>query len=196
MATAQEAQVSQTKLLLPKNYEAILEDADSQIDKSSSDRLYEQLYSGIFLNQKKKPILTGCPGLEDFKLQESHRFGIEEAILQESESFEVKGRFNTCNLTPQTFYKVSFIIRMEKNAHGWEDPVNLRLVHPDGREEERKEKLKGKPENKWMEILVGTFTTFIDAGEIEFSMYEFGKRKKKGLAIFAAFIQPLPFRNN
>ncbi|KAJ0081727.1 hypothetical protein Patl1_11889 [Pistacia atlantica] len=143
-----------------------------------------------------QPILTGCPGLEDFKLQESHRFGIEEAILQESESFEVKGRFNTCNLTPQTFYKVSFIIRMEKNAHGWEDPVNLRLVHPDGREEERKEKLKGKPENKWMEILVGTFTTFIDAGEIEFSMYEFGKRKKKGLAIFAAFIQPLPFRNN
>lgn len=57
MATAQEAQVSQTKLQLPKNYEAILEDADSQIDNSSSDRLYEQLYSGIFLNQKKKVTL-------------------------------------------------------------------------------------------------------------------------------------------
>lgn len=58
MAAAEETQISQTKLQLPKNYEAILEEADSQIDKSSSDKLCEQLYSGLFLNQKKKVTLT------------------------------------------------------------------------------------------------------------------------------------------
>ncbi|XP_044496832.1 protein PHLOEM PROTEIN 2-LIKE A1-like [Mangifera indica] len=173
MAAAEETQISQTKLQLPKSYEAILEEADSQIDKSSSDKLCEQLYSGLFLNQKKKkfwvdkltqkiffvlfakslsylkpnwivqPISTASTSrLEEFKLQESHILMIEEVILQESNSFEVKGKFNTCNLSPLTFYKVSFLIRMEKQAQGWEDPVNLRLVHPDGREEERREMLQ------------------------------------------------------
>lgn len=39
---------------LPWNYEAIIEDADSPIDKSSKEKLYDQLCSGVFLNQKRK----------------------------------------------------------------------------------------------------------------------------------------------
>lgn len=39
---------------LPHNYEAILKDADMQIDKSSMEKLYEQLYAGVFLNKKQK----------------------------------------------------------------------------------------------------------------------------------------------
>lgn len=42
------------KVALPHNYEAILKDADSPIDKSSPEKIYEQLYGGVFLNQKKK----------------------------------------------------------------------------------------------------------------------------------------------
>lgn len=39
---------------LPHKFEAIVADADSHIDKSSNGKLYEQLYSGVFLNQKRK----------------------------------------------------------------------------------------------------------------------------------------------
>lgn len=38
---------------LPHNYEAIIKDADMRIDDSSMEKLYEQLYAGIFLNKKR-----------------------------------------------------------------------------------------------------------------------------------------------
>lgn len=38
----------------PHNYEEILKEADSSIDRSSMDKLYDQLYAGVFLNQKHK----------------------------------------------------------------------------------------------------------------------------------------------
>lgn len=40
----------------PHNYEAIVKDAT--IDKSSTEKLYEQLYTGVLLNQKKQVILV------------------------------------------------------------------------------------------------------------------------------------------
>ncbi|BFG28393.1 hypothetical protein CerSpe_146670 [Prunus speciosa] len=42
------------KLQLPENYEAIVRDADSLINKSSVENLLEQLHAGITLNQKRK----------------------------------------------------------------------------------------------------------------------------------------------
>jgi hypothetical protein len=39
---------------LPHNCEAILRDADSPVDRSSVDKLYDQLSTGVFLNQKRK----------------------------------------------------------------------------------------------------------------------------------------------
>ncbi|KAL3575625.1 hypothetical protein D5086_023726 [Populus alba] len=39
---------------LPHNSEAILRDADSPVDRSSVDKLYDQLSTGVFLNQKRK----------------------------------------------------------------------------------------------------------------------------------------------
>ncbi|XP_031250246.1 protein PHLOEM PROTEIN 2-LIKE A1-like isoform X2 [Pistacia vera] len=161
--------VSQTKVKLPHNYESILGEADSQVDKSSSiDKLYDQLYSGVFLNQMKK----------------------------DSQSFEVKGKFNTMNLTPATLYQVSFTLMMKDEAqNGWEDPVNLKLFLPNETSEVRKEYLNKRPKNQWIEILVGTFTTtYMDSGDIEFSMYEFGKRLKKGIVILGAVIKPFSFR--
>lgn len=39
---------------LPHNCESILRDADSPVDRSSVDKLYDQLSTGVFLNQKRK----------------------------------------------------------------------------------------------------------------------------------------------
>lgn len=39
---------------IPFNFEIIVQDADSTIDNSSTDELYDQLYSGVFLNGKRK----------------------------------------------------------------------------------------------------------------------------------------------
>ncbi|XP_031260933.1 protein PHLOEM PROTEIN 2-LIKE A1-like isoform X2 [Pistacia vera] len=100
---------------------------------------------------------------------------IDVAELQDSQSFEVKGKFNTMNLTPATLYQVSFTLMMKDEAqNGWEDPVNLKLFLPNETSEVRKEYLNKRPKNQWIEILVGTFTTtYMDSGDIEFSMYEF-----------------------
>lgn len=39
---------------LPHNYEAIVKHADSPFDDSSTEKLYNQLQAGVFLNQEKK----------------------------------------------------------------------------------------------------------------------------------------------
>lgn len=41
-------------LRFPHNYEEILKEADSSVDRSSMDKLYDQLYAGVYLNQKRK----------------------------------------------------------------------------------------------------------------------------------------------
>lgn len=40
--------------LPPHNYEEILKDADASVDRSSIEKLYDQLYAGVFLSQNKK----------------------------------------------------------------------------------------------------------------------------------------------
>lgn len=121
---------------------------------------------------------------------------VDVAELQDSQSFEVKGKFNTMNLTPASLYQVSFTLMMKDEAeNGWEEPVNLKLFLPNETSEVRKEYLNKKVKNQWVEILVGTFTTtYMDSGDIEFSMYDFGKRVKKGLVILGAVIKPFSFR--
>lgn len=42
------------EIKFPYNYDHILRDADSPIDRTSMQKLYDQLCSGIFLNQKRK----------------------------------------------------------------------------------------------------------------------------------------------
>jgi len=39
---------------LPHNYEQILKDADSPVDKSSREKMCDQLYAGVFLHHKTK----------------------------------------------------------------------------------------------------------------------------------------------
>lgn len=46
--------VAQVQLKPPHNCEDLLRDADSPVDRSSMNKLYDQLRSGLFLNQNKK----------------------------------------------------------------------------------------------------------------------------------------------
>lgn len=77
-------------------------------------------------------------------------------------------------------------------ACGWEVPVNLRLLFPNGTKQEHKENLIVKPRNQWIEIPVGEFESTPEiAGEMEISMYEYeGGEWKKGLVVKGVIIRP------
>jgi hypothetical protein len=111
---------------------------------------------------------------------------------------EVHGKFETAKLSAGTTYEVAFVIMLkdpaygwEDPAYGWEDPVNVRLILPDRNKQERKENLMKKPRGEWIEIPVGEFVASPEmAGEIEFSIYEYGGKWKRGLVIKGVAIRP------
>jgi hypothetical protein len=98
---------------------------------------------------------------------------VDVAELLEVCWLEVRGKFETTKLSAGTTYEVAFVIMMKEVASGWEVPVNVRLILPDGNKQERKEDLMKKPRGEWIEIPVGEFVASPEkAGEIEFSIYE------------------------
>ncbi len=105
---------------------------------------------------------------------------------------EVHGKFETTKLSPGTLYEVAFEIMLKDPAYGWEVPVNVRLILPDGNKQEHKENLMKKPRGQWIEIPVGEFVTSQEkTGEIEFSIYEYeGGMWKRGLLIKGVAIRP------
>jgi hypothetical protein len=105
---------------------------------------------------------------------------------------EVHGKFETAKLSAGTTYEVAFVIMLKDPAYGWEVPVNVRLILPDGNKQERKENLMKKPRGEWIEIPVGEFVASPEkAGEIEFSIYEYeGGKWKRGLVIKGIVIRP------
>lgn len=106
---------------------------------------------------------------------------------------EINVRFGTAKLTPRTLYEAVFIIMLKEGAYGWDTPVNLRLLLPNGIKIEHKENLKMKPRNQWIEVLVGEFRTSTEkAGDLEISMYEIEAGQwKRGLAIKGVVIRPI-----
>jgi hypothetical protein len=104
----------------------------------------------------------------------------------------VRGELETRKLSPGTRYEVAFVIMMKEAATGWEAPVNVRLILPDGNKQERKENLMKKPRGEWIEIPVGEFVASPEkAGDIEFSIYEYeGGQWKRGLVIKGIAIRP------
>ncbi|GAV64363.1 PP2 domain-containing protein [Cephalotus follicularis] len=196
---------------LPHNYEAIIKDADSPIDK---EKLYDQLCAGVFLNQNRKKywvekkfnkncfmlfardlLITWSENNRFWhwcSLKESSDVVVDVAELENVCWLEVHGKMETTKLSPETMYEVAFVIMMKDPAYGWEVPVNLRLTLPNGNKQEHKESLMIKPRGQWVEIPVGQFKTSSEnVGEIEFSLYEYeGGKWKKGLAIKGVFIRP------
>ncbi|PHU25702.1 hypothetical protein BC332_04034 [Capsicum chinense] len=201
-------------LRFPHNYEEILKEADSSVDRSSLDKLYDQLYAGVFLNQKRKKYWVdkksngNCFMLyaRDLLITwgENNRFWHWPLVQESSDELlpaaelldvcwlEIHGRFNTARLSPGLIYEVVFIVMIKDPAYGWENPVNLRLILPDGSRQGHTENMVEKPLEKWIEIPAGEFMTSANQknGEIEFSLYEYeGGNWKRGLVIKGAVLR-------
>ncbi|KAJ0082227.1 hypothetical protein Patl1_11866 [Pistacia atlantica] len=158
--------MASAQVQLPHNLDAILQEADSQINKSS-DNLIEQLHGGIFLNQNKLAIKVCW--------------------------LDVSKKFPTKNLTPRRTYEVSFILMKLKGCEGFQNhPVNLKLTLPNQTPMEQKQDLSKLPENKWSDVPVGVFSTNCGmTGDMEISMYEHGSQWKKGIVVDKIIIRPL-----
>ncbi|XP_065852490.1 protein PHLOEM PROTEIN 2-LIKE A1-like [Euphorbia lathyris] len=199
---------------LPCNYQSIIKEADSPLDTSSSQKLYDQLCNGIFLTQNKKKYWVekksnaNCFFLyardlsitwsEDNRfwhwhnLSETSNVTVEVADLMNVCWLEVHGNFETIKLTPNVLYEVAFVLMLKDPAYGLEDPVNFRLTLPNGNKQLHKENLLTKPRGQWIEIPAGEFVTSPEnVGEIEISMFEYeGGKWKKGLTLKGLTIRP------
>ncbi|XP_058106875.1 protein PHLOEM PROTEIN 2-LIKE A1-like [Magnolia sinica] len=197
---------------LPHNYQAIINEADTPLPNEPS-RLYEQLQSGVFLNQKKKKywieektgyncFMLFARGLSIawadnqrhwswFSMKETSDVDVDVANLLNVCWLEVDGIFETSNLSPNTGYEVAFVVMVEDPAYGWEVPVTLKLACPDGSVQERKERLKERPRGQWMELNAGEFQTSVDkGGQIQFTLLDYHSQWKKGLVVKGAVIRP------
>ncbi|KAI3506294.1 hypothetical protein L1887_28651 [Cichorium endivia] len=195
---------------LPHDCEAILKDADIVVDKSS---MMDQLYGGVFLNQKRKKYWVDKASngncflvfSRDLSIawSEDNRYWHWPSIKETSETsidvaemlnvcwLEIVGKFDTAKLTPGIKYEVVFVVMLKDPAYGWEVPVNLRLILPDGKKQEHKENMAEKPRSRWFEIPVGEFTVEAkNGGFIEFALYEYeGGAWKRGLLVKGAAIR-------
>ncbi|KAI3958039.1 hypothetical protein MKW98_020681 [Papaver atlanticum] len=68
-------------------------------------------------------------------------------------------RLDISKLNPGVNYEVVFRVMLKYPSIGWDVPVNLRLVLPDGQELVHEEDFGTKPESEWIDIHVGYFTT-------------------------------------
>ncbi|KAG8657480.1 protein PHLOEM PROTEIN 2-LIKE A1 [Manihot esculenta] len=202
------------EIKLPYNYESLLREVDSPVDRSSTEKLYHQLCTGVFLNQKKRKYWiermsnSNCFFLfardlsitwaEDSRfwhwpyIHETSDISIDVAELLNVCWLEVHGKFDTTELSPGVLYEVAFVIMLKDPAYGWEVPVYFRLTLPNGIKQERKEILMTKPRVQWIEIPVGEFIPSQEnCGEMEISMFEYsGVKWKRGLVVKGVIIRP------
>ncbi|GAU47295.1 hypothetical protein TSUD_94840 [Trifolium subterraneum] len=190
----------------PHNYEHILKDADSPVDKSSREKLCDQLYGGKYWVEKKSNAncfmlyaralsITWAEDPNYWKwIQQKDASGgtTEVAELNRVCWLELHGKIDTRKLSPGILYQVSFIIMLKDPAQGWELPVNVRLALPGGMKQQHKESLMEKLRGRWIEIPVGEFVASEkDGGEMEISMFEYeGGMWKQGLVIKGVAIKP------
>ncbi|KAL8107553.1 lectin-like [Apium graveolens] len=196
----------------PHNYEAIVKDA--AIDKSSTEKLFEQLYTGLLLKQKKQKYWVDKKSHANFFMLYARSFTITWSedkrfwhwpYLSESDGvfidvaemlnvcwLEVHGKLEASMLSPGVLYEFVFEVMLRDPAYGWEVPVNLRLTRPDGSKQEHKENLMEKPRGRWIEIVIGEFMASQEkSGEIECSLYEYqGGKWKKGLLVKGVAVRP------
>ncbi|XP_062162888.1 lectin-like [Alnus glutinosa] len=125
------------------------------------------------------------------KIEETSDKVVDVAELLEVCWLEVRGELETRKLSPGTRYEVAFVIMMKEAATGWEAPVNVRLILPDGNKQEGKENLMKKPRGEWIEIPVGEFVASPEKSEeMKFSIYEHGGHWKRGLVVKGIAIRP------
>ncbi|RZC53317.1 hypothetical protein C5167_012170 [Papaver somniferum] len=206
---------------LPHKYNCIIQEADTNINQSE---LHSHLSSGILLNQKKQATVqkywiddSGCncfmlfPRSLAITWAEDKRYWhwpfVKESSTSDEMAIEVAELLNVCwleangkldisKLTPGVKYDILFVVMLKNSAYGWEAPVNLRLVHPDGKIQQREENLQVKPKSQWIELHVGEFPTPPQPDdkqekEIQFSLFEYEDGKwKRGLVIKGVILRP------
>ncbi|XP_026432401.1 protein PHLOEM PROTEIN 2-LIKE A1-like [Papaver somniferum] len=107
----------------------------------------------------------------------------------------IHGKLVISRLSPGVNYEVVFIVMLQEDGYGWEVPVDLCLVLPDGKRLIQKVNLETMPKSQWIEIHVGDFKTPHQLGdqekEVNFIMSEHEKLNwKKGLVIEEVIIRP------
>ncbi|KAI3836654.1 hypothetical protein MKX03_034937 [Papaver bracteatum] len=188
--------------LLPHDYEYITRNVEM-----SSEQLLARRSSGIFLNQNKEKYCIDGSGRNCFMLfprmlnicwgdnsqywvwrsrpdssRGADRVNIEVAEVLEVCWLDVNGRFDISKLNPGA-------------STGWDVPVNLRLILPDGQELVHEEDFETKPESEWIDIYVGDFTTpplqpNRGKKEISFRLFEHGGNWKRNLVVKGVIIRP------
>jgi hypothetical protein len=114
---------------------------------------------------------------------------------------EVRGQIDCSLLSPNTNYKVVFVLKFGEHPYGWEVPIKFSVTTPDGEQTELEECLnERRGQNQginggWMEVVGGEFTVRPAADDddprIEFYMKEVLRRiPKGGLLLDGVRIQP------
>lgn len=91
------------------------------------------------------------------------------------------------------------MVMLKEPTKGWEEPVNLRFILPNGAIIDRTKNLKIKPRNRWMELYLGEFE--IETAEndeaIEFALLQKNTYVlKKGLVIKGVIVRPKEHNKN
>ncbi|KAF8028977.1 hypothetical protein BT93_E1600 [Corymbia citriodora subsp. variegata] len=200
----------------PHNFVAILEDADESIDSSSKEKLCEQLYDGVLLNNKKKASiywvdkesnkncfmllargLSICWGenndyWEWIAFQETSDMEVEVAVLRKVCWLQVTGKFRTIALAPMTKYEIAFVVKLRDPNDQWDSPVTFTVTLPNGKKEECFKSLRREPQPRWEHIAICEFVMSPEnVGELTFALNERGPYWKSGLVIKGVSFRPV-----
>ncbi|KAI6691610.1 hypothetical protein NL676_028438 [Syzygium grande] len=179
----------------PHNYVAILKDADEPIDCSSKEKVCEQLYDGVLLDNKKKKywvdresnkncfmvlardLAIAWGGNKDnwewIPSQETSDMEVEVAVLREVCWLEVSGKFRTIALAPMTKYEIAFVVTRRDPYYRCDAPVTFTVTLPNGNKEECVKSLRRVPQQRWEHIPICEFVMLPEnVGEVTFALNE------------------------
>ena len=116
---------------------------------------------------------------------------IEVARLLHVCWLDVRGKLTMSELSPGVIYEIVYVVKLTKEASGWELPIVLKLSLPDGRVRERQVSIMEKPRKQWIELNVGNFESKDgETGEVCFDLFQHGTHWKGGLIIKGAILRP------
>ncbi|KAJ0013694.1 hypothetical protein Pint_20835 [Pistacia integerrima] len=116
---------------------------------------------------------------------------VEVAKLSHVCWLDVRGKFKVSDLSPGAVYEIVYVVKLTKEASGWELPIHLKLSLPDGTVKQRQISLFEKPRGEWMELNLGKFLTENgEQNEVCFDLFEHGGHWKTGLVIKGAILRP------
>ncbi|KAI3914287.1 hypothetical protein MKW92_027471 [Papaver armeniacum] len=207
------AHLKQVSRSSPSLLDRITRDADMNLELLARRR------SGIFSNQNKERYWIDSSGHNcsmllprsfNISWENDTRYWTWLPIIEPSASgnveievpelvhvcwLSVHGKIDMSKLSPGVYYDVVFIAMFQESSYGWDTPVNLCLVLPDGQRLIKKANLNTMPKSQWIEIHVGDFKTPEQPGnrrnEVYFWLFEIEVLNwKSGLVIEGVIVRP------